>query len=204
MECFHPLGSMKKGSRKWLLLSLVLLLGLGWRALPFQAPSPLAQTLPPDGPGFDSRPVEMATEEAERLKDFELERRIYRVKGERFLVSIMRSRGGGHRLHDPMYCLVGSGWSVVEQVDVELPGGSARRVRLMNAGQSLELLHWYASGNDRYTSSLRSRWRSALASMSRGRVQAPVLVAVQWLPEEGGAEAPWDHIIPNWTPLLPY
>ena len=152
-------------------------------AIEFLPPPPgddAAERLPETGFGFTSQELPLDEATAEALGESLRLRREYECGGQRVIVTVLDGRTNRHAIHDPIYCLRGSGWEVIERSEFEIPAGSAERLAVSKDAMRSEVLFWFSTPGFKHASLLRYRWQAMLRRLSFGRSgPEPVLVLLQ-------------------------
>jgi EpsI family protein len=72
-------------------------------------------------------------------------------KNSLYLVAI-QERGDRHRVHSPINCYTGAGWTLLEKREIVLAGGKTVRRLFMNKDNSFRLVYyWFTNGKDHTT-----------------------------------------------------
>lgn len=78
---------------------------------------------------------------------------LYTIKQAAYTLYIIQPQSNRSIIHDPMYCLLGAGWSLVEQVAYPLPKGEAKAVTIASTmNRTSSILYWFSDGIDQWTS----------------------------------------------------
>ena len=168
---------------RWWRLGLVVAVVAYILAIEFVPTDPgerVEAALPEKGIGFFSRelPLDEATQEA--LGDSLRLRREYDCRGQRIIITILDGRTNRHAVHDPIYCLRGSGWEVNERSALEIPGGEAEQLVISKDGMRSAVLFWFSTPSLKHASLPRYRWQAMLRRLTFGRSgPEPVLVLLQ-------------------------
>ena len=182
----EPEPGTKRSSRPrrpWWRLGLVGVVVAYILAIEFLPSAPgerVEAVLPETGFGFTSRelPLDAATQEA--LGESLRLRREYDCRGQRIIITILDGRTNRQAVHDPIYCLRGSGWEVNERSALVIPGGEAEQLAVSKDGMRSAVLFWFSTPSLKHASLARYRWQAMLRRLTFGRSgPEPVLVLLQ-------------------------
>jgi hypothetical protein len=162
------------------LLACSVALTIAWSTIPLHDAQDRLRCLPAAGPGFASRDLALAPDEAAVFGQARALKRIYQVRGERFVLTVIDGSRNRHAIHDPLYCFRGAGWQVTKNDTVPIIGGHAQAVTLSKDGEPRNALFWLSDGETRYTSPFQYWWQTTLRRLTFGQSgAAPVLVMLQ-------------------------
>lgn len=164
----------------WIVLALAVVLGLVWELAPLQDAQVRVARIPSAGLGLSSTELPLLPAEKEILKKASVLRRQYSFKGNTLLLTVIDGTRDRHAVHDPFYCIRGSGWDIVSQNQLKVPGGEAKLIRVRKNGHEAEALVWFSDGHTRHPSASRYWWQTTLRRLSLGGSgPEPVLVNLQ-------------------------
>jgi len=107
-------------------------------------------------------------------------KRGYKVGNEYFFITILDGTHNRHIVHDPYYCLKGSGWNMVSEKDIPIDKGHAKLVDLEKNGEQKEAIFWFSDGQINYTSPMKYWWGTTVRRFTLGKSgPEPVLIMVQ-------------------------
>jgi hypothetical protein len=190
-------------TRKRMLLGLLIVVGIAataWDAFPLDDASDRLDLIPRSGMYLTSRDVVLSAREQADFGRARVIRRVYQVRGQRAVLTVLDGSQNRHAVHDPEYCYRGAGWEVTGREAVPLVGGAADLLRLHRGDENTEVLCWYSDGTERHASPTRYWWQATLRRVSLGRSGAePVLVLVQ---PYGGEPIDWRAFLDDFPSLL--
>lgn len=164
----------------WLGLLLALTAGLLWQFYPLPDASQRLKSLPLVGLGFQGEDIPLTEFEQNFFKGVKIIKRGYKVGSDYFFITILDGTHNRHIVHDPYYCLKGSGWNMVGEKDLTIDKGNAKLVHLEKNGDQKEAIFWFSDGQVNYTSPMKYWWDTTLRRFTLGRSgQEPVLIMVQ-------------------------
>lgn len=136
--------------------------------------------LPIEGVGFSGRGVELTEVEQLYYARAKVIKRAYTVGGNQILMLAIDGSGDRHAIHDPVYCHRGSGWEVVGERTMPVPGGEARCVDYRRGNERTQCVYWFSTGDERHASMFKYWWDTSLRRLTFGRwKKEPVLVVLQ-------------------------
>ncbi|WP_165498795.1 exosortase-associated EpsI family protein [Chlorobium sp. N1] len=149
--------------------------------------------LPSEGYAFSSRAIPLSPEETEFYGQARVMKRLYRCRSDAFILIALDGSANRHAVHDPLYCLKGSGWEITDRRALAVDGGTAERLTLSGHGERRQAVFWFSDGFSRHPSVLRYWLQTTLRRMTFGRSgNEPVMVILQ----SAGNEPP------DWRMLL--
>jgi EpsI family protein len=93
-----------------------------------------------------------SSEDRKRAAAGDLVIREYVSKEDALFLIAIQERGDRHRVHSPLNCYTGSGWTVLEKKTVVLEGDKKVRRLLVNRNEAYRLVYyWFTNGNARST-----------------------------------------------------
>lgn len=144
------------------------------------------------GSTFASRDLPVEPAERAIMGEARLVKRVCQTASQRVIVSIIDGSRNRHAVHDPAYCLRGSGWTITAQEPLGVLGGQAVKLSLAKSGQHTEALFWFTDGRSRHFSPMTQWLQSALRRLTFGKSgPAPLLILI----------FPADGVTPNWARL---
>ena len=190
-----PIRRDKNGAAWAFGTALVACLVLGglWRFVPLRDASDRLARLPETNDGRAFRELEMTPGERERLGDARGVKRLYRVGGRDFMVTVVDGTKNRRAVHDPTYC-----WTIMQSHDQALDGGQGAVLRVVEEGVEKDVLFWFSDGRAKHASPVRYLLETSLRRATLGWSGAePLLVLVE--PADGRAvnwyrlldDAPW-------------
>lgn len=191
----------KRQTFLWLGLAIAVILGLLWQFVPLQDASERLESLPLYGPEFIGKNIPLSGWEKDYFENVNVLKRIYKVGDQNVFITALDGTRNRHAIHDPLYCLRGSGWEVLSQESLPLTdGGSIAFVKLRKDEQTQDALYWFSNGHVHYDSPLKYWWQATLRRLTLGYSgQEPVLVFVQPLDE---SELNWKQLFRIFPQLL--
>lgn len=160
-------------------------LGIAWQAYPLPDGSGRLSAMALSGPGFAGENVALDPGERAVYGSARVLKRKYASKAGAVLVTIVDGARNRHGVHDPIYCLRGAGWEVVDMQDVAAPHGRGEWLRATRGGQQSELTFWFSEPGSDYASPTRYWMRTALRHVTLGKSGSePLLVIVEPLGAE--------------------
>jgi len=172
-----------------------------WPALPMaDGPDRLA-AIPLDGPDFHSTPLELSDADKEFLAGASAVQRLVQPRrGGPIMFSVIDGDGNRHAVHDPSYCLAGSGWVVRSEKKMAMSSGEATWISMEKDGATMESLWFYDDGKRQFTSPLTYWWRTSLRRATRGLSGSEPLLVMLRVPP--GEEADWQRVRQVLLPAL--
>ena len=138
------------------------------------------QNLPERGLLFRSVELPLREVEQTHLADVDVVKRRYAVPSATFDLLAIDGEANRHAVHDPTFCHVGDGWSIVDRQSLPLESGQAALVRYRRGAESTQCVFWFTNGR---TQSASPWWYWSAATLRRltnGQSGAePVLVVLQ-------------------------
>jgi hypothetical protein len=184
----------------WIGIGTIAALAVTWDFIPLNDASARLKLLPTSGLGFASRELPLSDTERQVFGKAALIKRVYQVGSDRIILQIVDGTRDRHAVHDPLYCFRGSGWTVTQQRDRPIPGGTARHLILSRNGTAAEAIFWLSDGRERHSSPSRYWWQTALRRLTLGRSGSePVLIILQPWP---GQTISWDDVLTRIGPLF--
>ena len=176
-----------------ILCGIAAVIALIWPALPMAGGPDRLAAIPLDGPDFHSTPLELSDADKEFLAGASaVQRIIHPRRGGPIMLSVIDGDGNRHAVHDPSYCLAGSGWVVRSEKPMAMSSGEAKWISMEKDGATMESLWFYDDGRGQFTSTLTYWWRTSLRRATRGLSgPEPLLVTLRVPP---GEEADWQRI----------
>lgn len=101
----------------------------------------------------------------------------YDLGGDGILLTVVDGTHDRHAVHDPLVCLRGTGWAVVDQTTAPVAGGTAAVVTITKHGETRQVAWWYSDGASRWHDTSSTWWHHALRRLSLG-ASAPASVMV--------------------------
>ncbi len=158
----------------------VIVLGIVWQSFPLKDASSRLSTIPLTGHGFAGANVALDSEERSVYGNADVLKRKYVCKAGAVLVTLVDGTHNRHGVHDPIYCLRGAGWQIIDTQSVAAPRGEGAWVRATRDGKVSELTYWFSEPDQDYPNPTKYWLRTALRHMSLGASgQEPVLVIVE-------------------------
>jgi hypothetical protein len=137
-------------------------------------------TLPGSGTLFSSRDLPLTTGEISIFGQARTVKRFYQFGKQRFILVVIDGSMNRHAVHDPLYCLSGSGWQIKAREGVDIEGGRADLLQLSKKDLQREALYWFSDGSSRHASVIRYWLQTTLRRLTFGRSgPEPVLVILQ-------------------------
>lgn len=164
----------------WLGLLLALSVGLIWQFYPLPDASARLDSLPMKGLGVTGENIPLSDFEQSFFKGVNVIKRGYKVGNELFFITMLDGTNNRHIVHDPYYCLKGSGWTMLTEKDLPIPKGTAKLVELEKNGEQREAIFWFSDGYANYTSPISYWWNTTVRRLTLGRSgPEPILIMVQ-------------------------
>jgi hypothetical protein len=166
-------------------LGALALLSIVLDQLPLQDAQQRLERLPASGAGFAMQPLEVSPAERTVFGTATIFRRHVTVDKSAFVLTVIDGTRNRHALHDPIYCIRGAGYEVIQTTTVAIPGGSLLRLTLRRGPLTRQLLYYFSEGKSRYTSPLKCWQAGILRRLTLGYSgPAPVLVELEPLTPE--------------------
>jgi hypothetical protein len=186
--------------RLWLATACALGLAGLWQFFPLADAAGRLEALPVKGLFFNARPMSLNPAEHEIYGRARVLKRLVRMRGQAFTLTVIDGTRNRHAIHDPLYCFRGAGWEVQVATDVNLPHGTARAVSLRQAGKQGEAVYWFSNGRQAFASATRYWTETTLCRLTLGRSgDEPVLVILTSVddraPDWGGILAIWPELM---------
>ena len=169
----------------WIGLGLSVLLSAVWEWFPLPDAQERVKGMAKAGVGYSSQDLALTPTESAGFEGASVQKRLYQIGEQRFVVAVVDGARNRHAVHDPLFCIRGSGWRIVRQSSFPIQGGEALWLRVVKSGQETELLVWFSDGKHRHASPGRYWWQTTLRRVTLGNSgPEPVLVLIQ--PAEKG------------------
>jgi hypothetical protein len=170
----------RQGLWLWAAFACVVILGALWQFYPLQDAEARLSQIPREGLGFQGQDLSLTADEASILSNVHVIRRGYRFGSNRLILTVIDGTRNRHAVHDPFYCIRGSGWEILNNSLLSVKGGEARLIRMRKNRQETEALVWFSEGTKRYPSASRYWWKTTLRRLTLGHSgPEPVLVNLQ-------------------------
>lgn len=177
----------------WLAIGVALVLAGLWQYFPLIDAGARLDGLPVKGLFFDSRPMPLNPAEREIYGSARVLKRLVRMRGQAFTLTVIDGTRNRHAIHDPLYCFRGAGWEIRAAAEVHLPHGTARAVSLGQADRQGEAVYWFSNGRQAFTTATRYWAETTLRRLTLGRSgEEPVLVILTSV----------DRRTPDWAGIL--
>lgn len=151
-----------------------------WSAFPLAGAEERLGALPRSGLGFASMEIPLTGEEDAVLGRVHVIKRLYQVRDQRFVLTVIDGAADRHAVHDPLYCFRGAGWQVLARERFAVPGGSAALLKLSKGNENREALFWISDDETRHAEPMRYWWQTTLRRLTFGHSGAePVLMIAQ-------------------------
>lgn len=193
---------MKQNILWCIFIGICLLIGVLWEFLPRANPGDRLGSIPLAGENFWGNEMPLSDNEKAAIGEAEAIKRGYIFDGKEFLVTVLDATQNRSAVHDPSYCLRGGDSAPVTESTVSLASGKASLWSIEDGDVRKEVLCWFSSPEEQFSSFPRYWLYSALRRMTLGYgVDEPLFVVVQ-------AEAPIEDVIPweqasrNWFPEM--
>jgi hypothetical protein len=169
-----------------ILCGIAALTALIWPMLPMVAAEDRLKSMPLTGAEFACEEIQLSAADQEFLAGAKAIQRIVRPRrGSPIMLTVIDGSGNRHAVHDPNYCLAGSGWSVRSQKEWAMPSGQANWITMEKDGVTMEALWFFDDGEGQFTSAQTYWWRASLRRATRGLSGAePLLVMLRVPPGE--------------------
>ena len=172
---------MKKLPKESLWVGLFLAVGLSllWEFKPLPDARGRLETLPLTGLAFKGKELPLNEAENEIFRNTRVIKRLYLIGSQHVVILVIDGSGNRHAIHDPIYCFRGAGWTISENGEVAIPGGTAAMLSLEKHGQTIQTMHWFSDGSQRHASAPAYWWQTTLRRLSFGiSGEEPLLVLV--------------------------
>jgi len=184
----------------WVTLFSALFLGILWQFYPLPDAEERFQNLPLKGVYYDGYNVALTPFEDNFFQKVNIIKRYYEIQKQKFFVTILDGTHNRHVVHDPYYCLTGSGWKLTDKNEFKLDNGNAIQIKLAKGDQQREALFWFSDGNTQYGSPFRYWIQTTLRRISLGATgEEPVLIMIQ--PIET-TEVDWENVKKDFPQLF--
>ena len=189
-----------KQTALWILLAVAVLCGVAWEAAPLEDATRRFKRLPENGFGIRSKELPLLPDEKEILKNANVLRREYIFKGHPLTLTVIDGTRDRHAVHDPFYCIRGSGWEIVSESPLDVPGGTAKLLHVRKDGNDAEALIWFSDSQQRYPSAKKYWSQTTLRRLTFGwSSPEPVLVN---LLSVGDKAVNWSRLIQEFPGLF--
>lgn len=159
-------------------LFILYLVAIEWFPLPDAGDR--IDRLPVTAFGITSKEIPFTDAEVAALGAACASRREYLSGGQRVMVTLLDGNQNRHAVHDPLYCVHGSGWKVTRTETFKIPGGSAKRLFVEKNGLRSEILYWFSTPRQKHASLVRYRLHTVLRKLTFGASGVePVLILLQ-------------------------
>lgn len=177
----------------WGVLLLAILFGA---ALELRQPLTLSSrlgSLPQQGALFSSTPLPLSPQEETFFGEAKTVKRIYKLGHAAFILIAIDGSANRHAVHDPIYCLTGSGWNITNKQAISIDGGSATLLNMTKGNEQRQAVFWFSNGISRHGSATRYWIQATVRRLTFGKSGAePIMMILQSLP----------NIQPDWEKLL--
>ena len=162
--------------------------------IPLTDASARLNAFPLKGARYASREVPLDAAEIPVIGQARCIKRLCQTPTQRVLISIIDGTRNRHAMHDPEYCLRGSGWLTTARHSLTIPGGAACRLELKKDSLASEAVFWFSNGHSRHGSPAKVWIQSAARRLSFGQGgPAPVLILIS--PAIPGTPINWQTLI---------
>jgi hypothetical protein len=176
-----------------ILCGIAALTALIWPVLPMAEGEDRLSNMPLSGSEFSSQLVELSPEDQKFLAGARaVQRVLHPRRGAPILLTVIDGSGNRHAVHDPSYCLAGSGWKIRSQKELAMPSGQANWITMEKEGVTMEALWFFDDGKGQFTSAQKYWWRASLRRASRGLSGAEPLLVMLRVPP--GEHADWQRM----------
>ena len=180
-------------------LGILMLLVVVWEWYPLPDAQNRLDLIPISGPRIHSTNIPLDSAERSVYTNTYVVKRYYKVKDYRFVLFAVDATKNRHAVHDPTYCITGAGWNTEQDRELTIPGGTAKNLSLSKDDKSLEVLYWFSTGDQKYSSVLRYWIETTLRRLSLGfSGSEPVLVVLQ---SSGNQNLDWQQLLQDFEPL---
>lgn len=183
----------------WTFLALCLGLSAMLETVSLKDSKDRLDAFPRSGFGFVAKEIPITPLEASVFKGCNLLKlQIHQENMSYFLTAI----DGTHNrsaVHDARLCFIGSGWTILEEKSIRVPGGDATVLTLGRDSERKQVMMWFTDGRKRYGSALRYWTASALRRLSFGASgEEPIRVILQ---PNNNTEVDWNTTLIKLFPL---
>ncbi len=179
----------------WGVLLLAILFGA---ALELRQPLTLSSrlgSLPQQGALFSSTPLPLSPHEETFYGKAEVLKRIYRLGNTAFILIAIDGSTNRHAVHDPLYCLTGSGWTITNKQTISIDGGSGALLNLSKGEQQRQAVFWFSNGTSRHASTTRYWIQATVRRLTFGNSgDEPIMVILQSIPN---VQPDWERLLDN-------
>ena len=193
---------MKPSSQKtiWIFLSIAIILGIIWQAYPLSDAKRRMDAIPMNGPGFQGENIAATPFEANFFQGVNMMKRVYKIEDKSYFVTILDGTHNRHVIHDPFYCIEGSGWKIVNEEPLHLKNGEANLVHIRKDGTAREVVFWFSDSNKRFTSPLSYWLQATLRRITLGwSGPEPLLIMIQPLDNK---PVDWNKLVDVLDPVF--
>jgi hypothetical protein len=184
----------------WIFLILTIVIGGLWQFFPLPTAQGRLNKLPLNGSTFTGQDVPLAHWEEQFFANVNMVKRIYKVNGSNYFVSILDGSNNRHVVHDPYYCFRGAGWTIDSEKSYSLPTGDAKIVDISKGNEKRTAIFWFSDKETSYTSSLRYWLQTTLRRLTFGASgPEPILIMIQ--PLDAGT-VDWHLVLKDLGPVV--
>lgn len=184
----------------WIFLAIVITLGVVWQTYPLPDAKKRMDALPLNGPGFRGEEIAATPFEVDFFKGVNMIKRMYKVDDRSFFVTVLDGTHNRHVVHDPYYCITGSGWQINHKESLTIPGGEASLVSMNKDGYERQALFWFSNGTTRFASPMHYWIEATIRRVSLGwSGPEPVLILIQPLDNKS---VDWHKLIDALNPVF--
>lgn len=184
----------------WTLLIIFIPLGLIWQFYPLQDSSLRMNSLPLKGEGFFGMNLPLTEFEQKALPNVGIVKRLYKISGTSYFLSLLDGTRNRHAVHDPEYCFRGDGWTVLSKKPFQLPHGEGSLFLITKMGIEREALVWFTADGKQFSSPLHYWIITSLRRLTFGwSGEEPLLIIVQPVDV---LKPDWEQFIKNFKPLM--
>ncbi len=184
---------MNKNIILWIALLFAIIFGAAVKWIPPHSEQSRLQRLPITGSFFFCTPLSLSPNELSFYGESKVTKRYYRFAQYDFVMIVVDGSANRHVVHDPLYCLQGSGWHINAREALSIDGGQADLLRISREGLNREAVFWFSDGRSRHASIVRYWLQTTLRRLMFGYFQPePVMVILQ---STGNANPDWHKIL---------
>ncbi len=177
----------------WSALFFAVVFGAAVKWIPQHSEQSRLQRLPLTGSFFSCTPLTLSPIELSFYGKSKVIKRFYRFAQCDFVMIVIDGSANRHVIHDPLYCLQGSGWHINSREPLSIDGGQADLLRLSKDGVNRESVFWFSDGISRHASIVRYWLQTTLRRLTFGHFQPePVIVILQ---STGNTNPDWHKIL---------
>lgn len=158
----------------------VVVFNLSERYFPLPDASKRIASIPLDGSTFSGKNIPLTENEERFFGSANAIRRIYKISGDYYYITIVDGTLHRNALHDPYFNFKEHGWTIAGTKEITIPRGVATLVTLERGDTRGEGLFWYSDEEKHEATPLRYWFETVIRRITLGKFgKEPILVVVE-------------------------